>query len=61
MTARHVANRGYSGLERRSSMDRRYGRERRNLIRFESFGSDRREGLYRRYEDLQWEKSFQVR
>jgi hypothetical protein len=42
----------YKGLERRSSSDRRLHNDRRNLVRFESLGSDRRMGLSRREEEF---------
>ena len=61
MTSRHVSRRSYSGLERRSILDRRRGADRRNLVRFEALGSERRIGLYRRYEDLQWDKHLQMK
>lgn len=44
----------YQGLDRRSSCDRRNGGERRNLVRYEALGSDRRERLLRRREDMLW-------
>lgn len=46
----------YNGLERRSSSERRIGRDRRNLYRFESFGSDRRRQSLRRREELLLER-----
>ena len=52
----------YKGLERRSNSERRIGKDRRNLIRFESFGSDRREnGGPRRKEELFWERVFDTK
>ncbi len=44
----------YQGLDRRSSCDRRNGGERRNLVRFDALGSDRRERVLRRWEDKLW-------
>lgn len=44
----------YQGLDRRSCCDRRNGGERRNLVRYESLGSDRRERVLRRREDMLW-------
>lgn len=44
----------YQGLDRRSSCDRRNGSERRNLVRFDALGSDRRERVLRRWEDKLW-------
>ena len=46
------AGKVYMGLDRRSSVDRRGGLERRNLVRFESIGIDRRVQSYRRKEDV---------
>lgn len=45
-------NTPYKGLDRRSNMDRRGQIERRNLVRFETSGSDRRMGGSRRNEEL---------
>jgi len=47
----------YHGLDRRSSCDRRSGGERRNLLRFEALGSERRERMLRRREDKLWLES----
>lgn len=44
----------YQGLDRRSCCERRSGVERRNLVRYEALGSDRRERLLRRKEDKLW-------
>lgn len=44
----------YQGLDRRSCCDRRNGGERRNLVRYEALGSDRRERVLRRREDMLW-------
>lgn len=44
----------YHGLDRRSSCDRRSGGERRNLLRYDALGSDRRERMLRRREDVLW-------
>jgi hypothetical protein len=44
----------YRGLERRSSCDRRIDGERRNLVRYDALGSDRRERMLRRREDMLW-------
>lgn len=44
----------YQGLDRRSSFDRRNGGERRNLLRYESLASERRERMLRRREDVLW-------
>lgn len=46
------AGKVYMGLDRRSNHDRRGGHERRNLVRFESLGADRRVQSYRRKEDV---------
>ncbi len=53
MTALH-ANKAYTGVDRRSMANRRGGSERRNLVRYESIGSDRRMTSYRRREDAFW-------
>jgi len=42
----------YKGLDRRSNGNRRDHPDRRNLVRFESLGSDRRQGDCRRDEEL---------
>ena len=47
-------NNSYRGVDRRSSKDRRSGIERRNLVRFESIGCDRRRKDLRREEDVFW-------
>ena len=55
MTSRTNADDQYKGLDRRSSTNRRDHFDRRNLVRFESLGSDRRDGgddESRREEDL---------
>ena len=41
----------YNGLDRRSSMDRRGHPDRRNLVRFEALGSDRRQAESSRREE----------
>lgn len=48
------ANKAYTGIDRRTMADRRNGSERRNLVRYESIGSDRRMTSYRRREDAFW-------
>lgn len=52
--AAHKAGNVYGGVDRRSISERRRGMDRRNLIRFESLGSDRRNSSYRRQEDVTW-------
>jgi len=52
MTSKTTEDAQYKGLERRSSGERRDHVDRRNLVRFESIGSDRREDESRRDEDL---------
>ena len=47
----------WDGIERRVNRERRLLLDRRNLIRFESLGSDRRSGLPRRKDDIYWQKS----
>lgn len=49
------SNREYAGVDRRCS-ERRLEQERRNLVRYESIGSDRRSSCYRRVEDAFWVK-----
>lgn len=41
---------------RRSEKDRRAASDRRNLIRFEDLGNDRRAGMQRRNAGFYWEK-----
>jgi len=52
MTSKITPDAEYKGLDRRSSSERRDHLDRRNLVRFESIGSDRREDDPRREEDL---------
>lgn len=54
MNIRRTTNRAYKGLERRSSFERRCGSDRRDLVRFEALGSDRRLGTTRREEEAYW-------
>jgi len=61
MLHKYTSSETYNGLERRSSCERRIGRDRRNLIRFESFGCDRRYGQMRREEELIWGRRFEQR
>ena len=58
MLSGYTSTETYNGLERRANSERRIGQDRRNLIRFESFGIDRREGDTRRKEELFWERVF---
>ena len=44
----------YGGIERRASVERRVRADRRNLMRYESVGSNRRAQVYRRTEDELW-------
>lgn len=44
----------YTGEDRRVAINRRSGFERRNLVRYESIGSDRRVKPYRRKEESFW-------
>lgn len=44
----------YTGIDRRASSERRGSMDRRNLVRYESVGSERREQIYRRKEDAFW-------
>jgi len=44
----------YAGVNRRSAAERRKVSDRRNLIRYESIGSDRRAQALRRDEDAYW-------
>ena len=48
------SNKAYAGIDRRALMERREGVDRRNLIRYETVGSDRRLQSYRRKEDDFW-------
>ena len=61
MFPKYAYNETYQGLERRSSSERRRGRDRRNLIRFESYGCDRRYGQTRRQEELFWDRRLDAR
>jgi hypothetical protein len=56
MLHRYTSSEPYQGLERRSISERRMGRDRRNLIRFESFGCDRRYDQLRRQEERLWDR-----
>ena len=47
MTSREIIN-----IDRRTNHKRRSHSDRRNLVRFESLGSDRRMGLCRRQEEF---------
>jgi len=49
-----LKNRLYAGVDRRSSSERRIGRERRNLLRIETTNNDRRMEMCRRKEDAFW-------
>lgn len=50
-----MSSKPYAGLDRRGRFERRDGMDRRNLIRYEAFGSDRRvEQQQRRLEDAVW-------
>lgn len=49
-----ISRKVYGGIDRRSSSDRRAMFERRNLIRYESVGSNRRVDQIRRKEDMFW-------
>lgn len=44
----------YAGIDRRGNFERRSGVDRRNLVRYESIGSDRRLTPHRRTEDAIW-------
>ena len=57
MLSRYSSRNRYKGLERRSHSERRIGRDRRNLIRFECYGSDRRAGYPRRGEEMFWHRA----
>jgi hypothetical protein len=61
MLSRYTPSESYKGLERRSNNERRMGKDRRNLIRFESFGSDRRADIGpRRQEELFWKRALKT-
>lgn len=49
-----VSSKPYAGIDRRGNFERRVGVDRRNLVRYESIGSDRRNKSFRRSEDLAW-------
>ncbi len=51
---RSLKSRVYAGVDRRSSSERRAGKERRNLLRTETANSDRRADICRRKEDVFW-------
>lgn len=44
----------YAGIDRRGNFERRGGVDRRNLVRYESIGSERRLTPHRRTEDAIW-------
>ena len=44
----------YAGVDRRASLERRNHADRRNLVRYESLGCNRRAQVYRRKEDESW-------
>ena len=44
----------YTGIDRRGNFERRLSADRRNLIRYESVGCDRRNNSFRRAEDMAW-------
>jgi len=50
------SSKAYGGIDRRASIERRSVSERRNLMRYESVGSNRRLDAYRRKEDGFWLK-----
>lgn len=50
------SSKAYKGLERRAITKRRIGVERRNLVRYEAIGSNRRIHSIRRKEDTFWQK-----
>lgn len=49
-----TSSKAYAGINRRSSAERRKVSDRRNLIRYESIGCDRRVQALRRIEDAYW-------
>lgn len=49
-----VRSNPYTGIDRRGNFERRLGADRRNLVRYESIGSDRRNKSFRRSEDVAW-------
>lgn len=61
MLQKYTYSETYQGLERRASAERRRGRDRRNLIRFESYGCDRRYGQPRRQEEMFWDRRLDPR
>ena len=55
MLYRHPDSAELVKRNRRSEKDRRAANDRRNLIRFEDLGNERRAGLQRRDEEFYWE------
>ena len=54
MSSKSYSNKPYGGIERRGNFERRSGADRRNLVRYEAIGSDRRLTQHRRTEDAVW-------
>ncbi len=54
MVYRHSKRHAFRGQERRTDIERRVVSDRRNLYRFEAWGSERRESPLRRRKDGIW-------
>lgn len=61
MKTLHRSLETWNGINRRDLADRRKGRDRRNLVRFESLGCDRRLEIPRRRSEMLWEKGWILR
>jgi hypothetical protein len=48
----------WNGVNRRVMVDRRQGDDRRNLVRIESWGCDRRLDMPRRKAEIAWEQGW---
>ena len=55
MLSRHPESAELLKRNRRSDKDRRAASDRRNLIRFEDLGNERRAGIQRRNAEFYWE------
>lgn len=58
MSARYSDTAKSFNKNRRIHKERRRSSDRRNLIRFEDLGTDRRVGMTRRREEFYWDKGF---
>lgn len=55
MSSRCPGSSAFAKTNRRCDKDRRTASDRRNLIRFEDLGNDRRAGLQRRDKEFDWD------